>query len=215
MLNQRLNTSSQLWIKLNWNQSNLSIVYWFVYWAVYSSRWDDRIILKSLHKKMLKFASNAEMLAWLKCERIERSKTRKIDFCASNSIDISDYSILTNLNLRRLSSFFACLLIRIALWTLCVFETKASLSCHLLLFKQWADNSSLICFSELSLSISIVLRRHVSALCRLLIFRWWVIESSAYCYCITSFDDLNWIQSFWTDLIIKWISCRRVIVGLA
>ncbi len=130
MLNQRLNTLSQLWIKLNWNQSNLSIVYWLVYW----SRWDDWIILKSLHKEMLKFASNVEMLAWLKCDCIERSKTRKIDFCASNPLDDNDYSIFTNLNLRCRSSSFACLLIRVASWTLCVFETKAFLSCHLLSF---------------------------------------------------------------------------------
>ncbi len=116
------------WIrKLHWNQSNCSVVYWFVYW----SRWDDWIILKSLRKEMLKFASNVEILAWLKCHCIERSKTRKIDFCASNLLDNSDYSILTNLKLR-CSSSFACLLIRVASWTLCVFETKASLSCHLL-----------------------------------------------------------------------------------
>ncbi len=137
-------------------------------------------------------------------------KLEKIDFCASNLIDISDYSIFTNLNLRRLSSFFACLLIRVASWTLCVFETKASLSCHLLSSEQWADNSSLVCLAELSLSISIALRRHVSTLCRLLIFRWWVVESSAYCHCIRSFDNLSWIQAFWINAFIRWISCRRV-----
>jgi hypothetical protein len=100
MFNQRLNKSSQLWIKLNWNQFNLSIVYWLVYW----SRWDDWIILKSLHKGILKFASNAKMLPWLKCDCIERSKTRKIDFCASNSVDISDYSISHNAS--QFASFF-------------------------------------------------------------------------------------------------------------
>ncbi len=136
------------------------------------------------------------MLAWLKCGCTERSKTRKIGFCALNSLDISDYFILMNLNLRRFSSSFACLLIRVASRTLCVFKTIASLSCHLLSSEQWADNSSLVCLAERTLAINTESRQCVAVSYQLLRSLRWAVLSSEDCHCTASFDDLSWIQSF-------------------
>jgi hypothetical protein len=73
-------TFSQLWIKLHRNQSNLL----FIWSSIHSnwSSWDDWITLKSLRKEVLKFASNAEMLA-ISCmiemqlhREVENSKNR-------------------------------------------------------------------------------------------------------------------------------------------
>ncbi len=97
-------TSSQLWIKLHRNQSNLLFIWSSIHLTDHVEMIENNPEIAS--KRGLKFASNAEMLAisshdWNAAAPRDR-KLEKSVFASSNLLDISGYSVFhkaLNLNL--------------------------------------------------------------------------------------------------------------------